>query len=81
MRTSRTELAGVSEIRQAVGDESAVQTFVKGPTREALKRVWGVLLEAGPSGKATQVVEKLAERVRAGKMEGLAEEQARLVNK
>ena len=74
-------LRDVQELREAVGDESAVDAFVKGPTQEGLKRVWGALLERGPSGKVKPSVEKLAERVRSGNTEGLTEEQAWLVTK
>ncbi|EPT00566.1 hypothetical protein FOMPIDRAFT_20241, partial [Fomitopsis schrenkii] len=74
-------LRDIPELRQAVGNESAVGTFVKGPTQEGLKRVWGALLEKGPSGKVKPFVEKLAERVRSGDTEGFTEEHAWLVNK
>ncbi|KAH9840871.1 RmlC-like cupin domain-containing protein [Rhodofomes roseus] len=71
----------VPELRQAVGDDRAVDGFVREPTREGLKRVWGALLKRGPSGEVKPFVAKLAERVRAGNTSGLSEEQAWLVNK
>ncbi|TFY59778.1 hypothetical protein EVJ58_g5567 [Rhodofomes roseus] len=71
----------VPELRQAVGDDRAVDGFVREPTREGLKRVWGALLKRGPGGEVKPFVAKLAERVRAGNTSGLSEEQAWLVNK
>ncbi|KAH9929240.1 RmlC-like cupin domain-containing protein [Fomitopsis serialis] len=74
-------LRNVHELRQAVGDEQAVDAFVREPNREGLKRVWGALLKKGPSGEVKPFVEKLAERVQGGGTDGLTEEQAWLVNK
>lgn len=76
-------LKDVRELRDAISDRAAVDTFVHSPSREGLKKVYAALLTHGAEGKAKAHVEALAQRVKEGAkaVEGLNETQARLVRK
>lgn len=76
-------LKDVRELRDAISDRAAVDTFVHSPSREGLKKVYAALLTHGAEGKAKAHVEALAQRVKEGAkaVEGLNERQARLVRK
>ncbi|KAH9912998.1 RmlC-like cupin domain-containing protein [Amylocystis lapponica] len=82
-----TAMRAVPELRRAVGNDGAVDAFVRAPNRAGLKKVWGALLRRAAEGDVHALVERVRTALECGRAAeavgggARAEELARLVLK